>query len=318
MRGDDDAVESTRSDLVHAAMAAHDWSSHPLGPPERWSPDLRSVVRMLLDSRFSMWMAWGPDLTMFYNDAYRGDTLRDKHPWALGRSAREVWAEVWDDVGPLIGSVLAGGGATWDEDLLLFLERSGHPEETYHTFSYSPLHEDGAIAGMLCVVTENTDRVLSERRMQTLRDLAADLGPTRTGAQVYAAVGRALAGNLASALDEFATWIPGDRHHDCAGCPARTSPSPGPPGSCRRCAAGSGAGPATWAWARTSATTWSARSTRPPPTASSTATPSSTRPVRCTCVSGTPRTTVSGPGSPTPAAGGRRRPTPATAGAACR
>ncbi|MBN9790011.1 hypothetical protein DMP17_15585 [Pseudonocardia sp. TMWB2A] len=195
MRGDDDAVESTQSDLVHAAMAAHDWSSHPLGPPERWSPDLRSVVRMLLDSRFSMWMAWGPDLTMFYNDAYRRDTLRDKHPWALGRSAREVWAEVWDDVSPLIGSVLAGGGATWDEDLLLFLERSGYPEETYHTFSYSPLHEDGAVAGMLCVVTENTDRVLSERRMQTLRDLAADLGPTRTGAQVYAAVGRALAGN---------------------------------------------------------------------------------------------------------------------------
>lgn len=150
---------------------------------------------MLLDSQFSMWMAWGPDLTMFYNDAYRRDTLRDKHPWALGRSAREVWAEVWDDVSPLIGSVLAGGGATWDEDLLLFLERSGYPEETYHTFSYSPLHEGGAVAGMLCVVTENTDRVLSERRMQTLRDLAADLGPTRTGARVYAAVGRALAGN---------------------------------------------------------------------------------------------------------------------------
>lgn len=67
-------------DLVNAAMAAHDWSSHPLGPPEQWSPELRSVVRMLLDSRFSMWMAWGPDLTMFYNDAYRRDTLRDKHP----------------------------------------------------------------------------------------------------------------------------------------------------------------------------------------------------------------------------------------------
>lgn len=182
-------------DLVNAAMAAHDWSSHPLGPPEQWSPELRSVVRMLLDSRFSMWMAWGPDLTMFYNDAYRRDTLRDKHPWALGRSAREVWAEVWDDVGPMIASVLAGGGATWSEDLLLFLERSGYLEETYHTFSYSPLHEDGAVAGMLCVVTENTDRVLSERRMQTLRDLAADLGPARTRAQVYSAAGRALARN---------------------------------------------------------------------------------------------------------------------------
>ncbi len=93
----------------------------------------------MLTSRFAMWMAWGPELTFFCNDAYRRDTLGKKYPWALGRPASEVWAEIWDDIGPRIEHVLASGEATWDESLLLFLERSGYPEETYHTFSYSPL-----------------------------------------------------------------------------------------------------------------------------------------------------------------------------------
>src|SRR6476469_4375735 len=107
-----------------------------------WSASLRSAVRILLTSRFAMWMAWGPQLTMLYNDAYWRNTLRAKHPWALGQPASAVWAEIWRDIGPRIDSVLESGIATWDEDLLLFLERSGYPEETYHTFSYSPLADD--------------------------------------------------------------------------------------------------------------------------------------------------------------------------------
>ena len=74
-----------------------------------------------------MWMAWGPELTFFCNDAYRRDTLGKKYPWALGRPAREVWAEIWPDIGPRIETVLRTGEATWDEALLLFLERSGSP-----------------------------------------------------------------------------------------------------------------------------------------------------------------------------------------------
>ena len=158
-------------------MASWDWAATAVGRPERWPAPLRQVVRILLTSRFSMWMAWGPELTTFYNDAYQRDTLRAKHPWALGRPAREVWAEIWDDIGPRIQSVLDTGEATWDESLLLFLERSGYVEETYHTFSYSPLAQDDQVTGILCVVTENTDRVLSERRMATLRELSAALAP---------------------------------------------------------------------------------------------------------------------------------------------
>ncbi|GAA4778079.1 hypothetical protein GCM10023200_08750 [Actinomycetospora chlora] len=181
---------------VGADMAAVDWAATPLGEPAGWPTPLRTVVRMLLTSRFSMWMAWGPELTVIYNDAYWRDTLQSKHPWALGRPAREVWHEVWDAAGSRIGTVLDTGVATWDEDLLLFLERSGYPEETYHTFSYSPLADtDGVVAGMLCVVTENTDRVIGDRRMATLRDLATAMGPARSHDDVLVAVEQTLAGN---------------------------------------------------------------------------------------------------------------------------
>ncbi|MEU7817743.1 SpoIIE family protein phosphatase [Pseudonocardia sp. NPDC049154] len=169
-------------------MAGWDWAATSVGQPETWPSALRNVVRILLGSRFSMWMGWGPELAFFYNDAYQRDTLRAKHPWAIGRPAREVWAEIWADIGPRIASVLETGEATWDEDLLLILERSGYPEETYHTFSYSPLADDtGAIPGFLCVVTENTDRVLGERRMSILRALSSAVTSARTESAVLEA-----------------------------------------------------------------------------------------------------------------------------------
>ncbi|HEX2804881.1 MAG TPA: hypothetical protein VHN80_01755, partial [Kineosporiaceae bacterium] len=149
-------------------LLAVDWETTPLGPPRGWSHSLSAAVRILVSSRFSMWMAWGPELTFLCNDAYRRDTLGTKYPWALGRPASQVWAEIWSDIGPRIARVTGSGTATWDEGLLLFLERSGYVEETYHTFSYSPLtDDDGTVAGMLCVVSEDTERVIGERRMRT-------------------------------------------------------------------------------------------------------------------------------------------------------
>jgi len=174
-------------------LAAVDWATTPLGPPGTWPQSLQTAVDILLSSRFPMWMAWGPQLTFFCNAAYRRDTLGRKYPWALGRAASEVWAEIWDDIGPRIHTVLATGKATWDEALLLFLERSGYPEETYHTFSYSPLRDDaGAVVGMLCVVSEDTDRVIGERRMATLRDLGSDLSVVRTERETLEFAGRQL------------------------------------------------------------------------------------------------------------------------------
>jgi signal transduction histidine kinase/DNA-binding response OmpR family regulator len=175
-------------------LAAVDWANTALGSPDTWPTSLRNVVRLMLGSRFAMWMGWGPELVFFCNDAYRRDTLGAKYPWALGRRAGEVWSEIWDDIGPRIESVIATGQATWDEDLLLFLERSGYQEETYHTFSYSPLSDDdGAIAGMLCVVSEETGRVIGERRMRIVRDLGTGLAAASTVAEVNAAAAHHLA-----------------------------------------------------------------------------------------------------------------------------
>ena len=149
------------------------------------------MARVVVSSRFSMWMAWGPELTFFCNDAYRRDTLGKKYPWALGRPAWEVWAEIWDDIGPRIEAVMRTGVATWEESLLLFLERSGYVEETYHTFSYSPLTDDlGAIAGMLCVVSEDTERVVGERRMATLRELGSESSVGRDDREYLRAASR--------------------------------------------------------------------------------------------------------------------------------
>jgi PAS domain S-box-containing protein len=192
-----DAPELTRgggtlSELVREA----DWAKTPLGPIDRWPQSLQTVVRVLLTSRFAMWMGWGPELTFFYNDAYARMTLGKKHPWALGKPSQQVWAEIWDDIGPRIQKVLDSGEATWDEALLLFLERSGYREETYHTFSYSPLSDDdGRVAGHFCVVTEETERIIGERRLSTLRSLAAELNQTITENEVCESVVRSLREN---------------------------------------------------------------------------------------------------------------------------
>lgn len=177
-------------------LAAVDWTSTPLGAVQGWPQSLRTAVNILLSSRFSMWMAWGPELTFFCNAAYRRDTLGRKYPWALGRPASDVWAEIWNDIGPRIESVLATGEATWDEALMLILERSGYPEESYHTFSYSALRdEDASVVGLLCVVREDTDRVIAQRRIATLRDLGSDPSVVRTERQILDYAAHQLANN---------------------------------------------------------------------------------------------------------------------------
>ena len=174
---------------VGALMRDLDWSRTSLGSPDHWPQSLRTVVQIALTSRYAMWIGWGPDLAFLYNDTYAHMTLGAKHPWALGRPAREVWSEIWPQIAPRIDKVLRTGEATFDEGLMLFLQRNGYPEETYHTFSYSPLPDDaGDVAGNFCVVTEETERVIGERRLASLRILAAGLATATTLTDVFAVV----------------------------------------------------------------------------------------------------------------------------------
>jgi signal transduction histidine kinase/ActR/RegA family two-component response regulator len=150
-----------------ALMRAHDWSTSPLGPPESWPQSLRAVVGLLLQSRFPMFVAWGTDLGFLYNDPY-AEILGAKHPRALGRRFFDIWSEIWPDISPLIDAALAGQ-ATYREDLPLVMNRKGYDEQTWFTFSYSPVRdESGRIAGMFCAVSETTQKVLAH---QALREL---------------------------------------------------------------------------------------------------------------------------------------------------
>jgi PAS domain S-box-containing protein len=189
-----ESPEATALPLPMADLVSNfDWAATPLGPASQWPASLKTTVRILLTSRFSMWMAWGPKLTIIYNDSYAKTTLGRKHPWALGRPAAEVWSEIWKDIGPRIDHVMKSGKASWEEALMLILERSGYPEETYHTFSYSPLEaDDGTIAGMLCVVIEDTTRVIGERQLGALSALAAELGGAISQKDVFSAIERGL------------------------------------------------------------------------------------------------------------------------------
>src|SRR5690606_35164934 len=153
-------------------LVEHDWTGHPLGPPERWPTELKTSLSMMLGSRFAMCVSWGPDLLLFYNDAYI-PVLGEKEPGALGRPIREVWHELWDDIRDMAGTAMSGT-ATWVEDMHLRMERNGSPEDTWWTFTYSPVRRgDGQVVAMLCITHETTRRVLTEQRLSGERSRLA-------------------------------------------------------------------------------------------------------------------------------------------------
>src|SRR4051794_24044551 len=156
-----------------ALMRALDWSHTQLGTPEDWPQSLRTSVSICLDCHFPILVWWGPELVMLYNDDYR-PMLGGKHPASLGQRGRECWPEIWHIIGPMLEFVLSSGQATRSEDLLLLLESNGYPEERYFSFSYSPIQDEtGGVGGVFTPVTETTGKVIGERRLRTVLDLAA-------------------------------------------------------------------------------------------------------------------------------------------------
>ncbi|MGO8982903.1 MAG: SpoIIE family protein phosphatase [Streptosporangiaceae bacterium] len=151
-----------------ALMRERDWRQSPLGPPAGWPSSLQTAYRICLTSRFPMIVWWGPDLRFIYNDAYL-PLLGTKHP-ALDIPGADVWHEIWHIIGPMLRGVLETGLPTWSEDLLLPMNRHGYWEETYWTYSYSPLHDDaGAVRGVFTAVTDTTDGIDGLALAQELR-----------------------------------------------------------------------------------------------------------------------------------------------------
>ncbi len=150
-----------RSEMA-ARIRDFDWCSHPFGPPQDWAEALRLALDMCLGSSFPMAIYWGPELRLLYNDAWSAIPA-DRHPWALGRPAREVWQDIWPDVGPDLASAMAGKGVA-HFDQLLPMERNGVAQQTWWNYSFSPIRDaDGHIRGVFNQGNETTRNVLAER-----------------------------------------------------------------------------------------------------------------------------------------------------------
>jgi signal transduction histidine kinase/CheY-like chemotaxis protein len=162
----------TGGGFMGALMKDHGWSKSPLGNPEHWTPSLKTAVGLLLQAEAQIVLFWGPEFVALYNDAY-APTIGDKHPRALGRPARENWAELWDDLEPLLQGVRDTAKTFSAKDRPFYIERHGFGETVYFDISYSAVPEpDGSVGGVLCIVSETTERV---RASAALRESEARL-----------------------------------------------------------------------------------------------------------------------------------------------
>jgi signal transduction histidine kinase/FixJ family two-component response regulator len=163
-------------------IRAFEWENTPLGPVEQWPQSLLTLVATSIRSRFPIVIWWDSHYyAMLYNDAYISFLGKTKHPGWLGRSGRECWKEIWPTIGPMLESVFETGQPTWSEDLLLVLDRNLPREEAYFTFSYSAIPGAAdAVDGIFCACAETTERVIGERRLKTLRDLASSASQARS------------------------------------------------------------------------------------------------------------------------------------------
>jgi signal transduction histidine kinase len=211
---------------------ALDWAQTPLGPPESWSPTLKTMTRFMLVNRFPMLLWWGPQFCQLYNDAYR-PILGAKHPQFLGRPTEECWSEIWDILRPLIETPFNGGPATWMEDIQLELNRYGFTEETHFTIAYSPVPDEtvaSGIGGVLATVHEISEKVVGERRIVVLRDLGTRAVEAKTAEEACAVAATTLARHpkdvpfaLLYLIDDNAKQM---RLAGVAGIDAQTSLSP--------------------------------------------------------------------------------------------
>ena len=163
-----------------------DWSGTPLGRMDTWPQSLRTVVNLVQASNSPISLSWGPGHIQIYNDGY-WPLCGAKHPSSMGQDYRECWASAFPVIGAAYATAWAGKSA-YLENMRMFLDRYGFLEETWFTFSFSPItDESGQVAGVFHPVTELTSQSLSQRRTKTLRDLAAGAGKCKTVQEAFEA-----------------------------------------------------------------------------------------------------------------------------------
>lgn len=177
-------------------VAEHDWASTPIGPAEQWPASLRALLTLILDSTEPMVIWWGEDCLQIYNDAYAPRVDGGEGPIALGQPAANSWKYGWASISPLVKLVLDGGPSTVYSNFLYSIERDGWIEDTYWTYSFTPVRDDAAaVRGVLLLSEETTERNVSTRRQQTLDFLRQQLADAHTVDELNTAVEQAVAFN---------------------------------------------------------------------------------------------------------------------------
>lgn len=181
---------------MSALIQSFDWARTPLGSISQWPQSLKTATNLMLNARQPMWIGWGPSSTFLYNDAYIPVLSMAKHPWALGKPAATVWEEIWDFCGPLADKVFQQGEASFVDDVRLFMNRGSFLEETFYSFSYSPVRDEtGLVSGLFCSNTEVTAQNLNTRRLATLSALSANVLIEKTIQSACASAALALSQN---------------------------------------------------------------------------------------------------------------------------
>ena len=224
-------------------MREMDWAGTSLGPVEDWPQGLRSALSICLNSRFPIAIYWGPEYVLLYNDAWR-PIAGNKHPDVLGRPAHEVWPEIWDIIGPMLGSVSETGEATWRDDQLLPMHRFGYTEECYFDYTFSPIRGQGArVEGVFNVVTETTYRSLNDRRNHFLRELGTKTAGARSAGEACRLAAAAIAADPHDLPFALLYLIDSDaRHARLAGAAGLDPGEPAAPLEIELDASGSAAG----------------------------------------------------------------------------
>jgi PAS domain S-box-containing protein len=178
-----------------AQIQAYDWSGSPLGPIETWPEVFRVTLGNMLHSAFATYLAWGADLITFYNDPAL--KLRGKRPEALGQPLPQAWSEIWDIVSPTVARALRGETTYLQDVPIDIVQRRGYPEETWWTGSISPvLNGADQSGGVLIILQETTERVLTEQRLRFLVDLSTRLRRVAEAREVMATAAEMLGHHL--------------------------------------------------------------------------------------------------------------------------
>ncbi|CAE7175104.1 unnamed protein product [Rhizoctonia solani] len=162
------------------------WETTPLGARASWPVILELMVKYLMETPVSGALFWGwPHQVIIYNDEY-ARMIGNKHPKIFGKAGPVAWGELWDVLGGISENVRTGKSICKADDLLFFstLTELQLPEEFYHSWHWTPVwQEDGEVAGIFNITWETTQKVIAERRLSCMSDLASRLSDAKTQQQ---------------------------------------------------------------------------------------------------------------------------------------